>query len=125
MDDREAPIPVGATGRLEALALTNAAGNHALLVREAEAPRLLLTGEPGSGPRERVVLVPLDDDVEVRVDGDALAVWLVDGSMGPRRAAVPAWASAMGVILLLTVVGFTVLGSVTFFSWLLEVLGWS
>lgn len=124
MDDRDAPIPLGASGRLEALPLTNAAGDHAVLVRQAETPRLLLTGERGSDARERVVLVPLDEDVEMRVDGDALAVWLADGSMGPPRAAVPAWASASGTLLLLTVIGFTVLGSVTFFSWLLGTLGW-
>jgi len=122
VDAREAPIPVGATGRLEALALTNAAGDHALLVREAETPRLLLTGEHGATGRERVVVVPLDDDVELRVDGDALAVWLADGSMGPRQAAVPGWASAIGLLLLLAVLGFTLLGSVSFFNWLLEAL---
>ena len=125
MDDRQAPIPLRASGRLEALPLTNAAGDHALLLRQADLPRALLTGEAGSGGRDKVVLVPLDHDVELRVDGDALAVWLADGSMGAPRAAVPGWASAMGLGLLLTLLAFTVLGSVTVFNWLLEALGWA
>ncbi len=124
MEDQQHAIPVGSTGRLEAFPLSNAAGNHAVLLREADAPRALLTGEAGSGSRERVVLVPLDDDVELRVDGDAMAVWLTQGSVGAPRASVPAWASAIGVGILLAVIGFTVLGSFTFFGWLFGALGW-
>ena len=78
-----APIPLGSSGRLEAQPLTNAVGNHAVLVREGEQPRALLTAEAGAGERQRVVIVPLDDDVELRVDGDAMAVWLSQGSIGP------------------------------------------
>jgi len=117
-------VPLGATGRVEAQPMTNASGNHALLVREGEQPRALLTAEAGSGERQRVVIVPLDDEVELRVDGDAMAVWLSQGSIGRPRAAVPAWANAIGYLLVIAVVSFAVLGSVTFFSWLFGVLGW-
>ncbi len=124
MEDQQPAIPIGSTGRLQALPLSNAIGNHAVLLREADTPRALLTGEPGSGSRERVVVVPLDDDVELRVDGDAMAVWLAQGSIGMAHAAVPAWASALGAVILLAVIGFTLLGSVTFFGWLFGALGW-
>lgn len=124
MDGASAPIPLGSSGRLEALSLTNASGDHAILVRQAEAPRALLTGEPGDGERDRVVIVPLDGDVQLHVDGDALAVWLAEGSVAAPRGAVPGWASAIGLFLLLATLGLTVLGSVTFFGWLLETTGW-
>ncbi len=124
MEDQQHAIPVGSTGRLEAFPLSNAVGNHAVLLREADAPRALLTGEPGSGSRERVVLVPLDDDVELRIDGDAMAVWLAQGSVATPPAAVPAWASAIGLVILLAVIGFTLIGSFTFFGWLFGALGW-
>lgn len=124
MEESPAAVPLGATGRVEAQPMTNASGNHAVLVREGEQPRALLTAEAGAGERQRVVVVPLDDDVELRVDGDALAVWLSQGSIGRPRAAVPAWANALGYLLVIAVVGFAVLGSVTFFGWIFGVLGW-
>lgn len=124
MEESPAAVPLGATGRVEAQPMTNASGNHAVLVREGEQPRALLTAEAGPGARQRVVVVPLDDDVELRVDGDALAVWLSQGSIGRPPAAVPAWANALGYLLVIAVVGFAVLGSVTFFGWLFGVLGW-
>lgn len=113
------PVPLGATGRLVALPMSNAVGDHALLVRQGDASRALLTGE-SYAERSRVVLVPLDDDVELRVDGDALAVWLATGSVGRPQAAVPAWASLIGFGLLLLVMAFTVIGGATVFSWLLS-----
>ena len=116
--------------------LANAAGDHALLVREADGPRLLLTAEPAmEGPaglegRDRLVVMPLDADVDTRVDGDALAVWIATGSVpsaGPvgRRGptSVPAWASAFGFVLIFLVLLFTVVGSAVVFRWLLDVLG--
>jgi len=123
MEDAPAPIPIGPTGRLQAQPLTNASGNHALLVREGEQPRALLTAESGAGERQRVVIVPLDSEVELRVDGDAMAVWLSQGSIGPPSS-VPAWASAIGFVLVIAVVVFTILGSLTFFNWLFGTLGW-
>ena len=114
-------MPLGATGRLEAQPLVNASGDHALLVREGEASRALITGEAAKG-RDRVIVVPLDDDVELRVDGDALAVWLTRGSVTSRPAQAPAWASLIGLVLVIAFIGFAVVGSVTTFSWLLEVL---
>jgi hypothetical protein len=124
MEDAPAPIPLGPTGRLQAQPLTNATGNHAVLVREGDQPRALLTAESGAGERQRVVIVPLDNDVELRVDGDAMAVWLSQGSIGPARASVPAWASAIGFVLVIAVVFFALLGSFTFFNWLFGMLGW-
>lgn len=121
--DENAPLQLGAAGRLQALPLTNATGDHALLVRQGDAARALLTGESTSGDRDRVVIVPLDDDVELRMDGDALAIWLARGSVGRSVASVPAWASAIGFVLVIAVVGFAVLGSLTFFGWLAGLLG--
>ncbi|HET7142292.1 MAG TPA: hypothetical protein VFJ03_07400 [Candidatus Limnocylindria bacterium] len=121
MDEAGAALPLGASGRLEAVPLTNAAGDHALLVRQGDQTRALLTGERGS-ERERVIVIPLDDDVETRVDGDALAVWLARGSVGRAPSAVPGWANAIGFVLVLAVIGFAILGSATFFAWLLGLL---
>lgn len=120
--DEIAPLQLGASGRLHALPLTNATGDHALLVRQGDAARALLTGEAASDDRDRVVIVPLDDDVELRMDGDALAIWLARGSVGRPPAAVPAWASAIGFALVIVVIGLAVLGSLTFFGWLAGLL---
>ena len=124
MEGTPAPLPLGPSGRIEAHPLTNAVGNHAVLVQEGEQPRALVTVESGSPERARVVVVPLDTDVELRVDGDALAIWLSQGSIGPAPSNVPAWANAIGFGLVIAAVGFVVLGSVTFFGWLFRALGW-
>ena len=119
--DESGALPLGATGRLEAVPMTNSVGDHALLVRQGEASRALLTGERGQD-RERVVVVPLDDDVEMRMDGDALAVWLTRGSVGPHTASVPAWANVIGMLLMLLVLAFAVIGSAVVFGWLAGLL---
>jgi hypothetical protein len=119
MDDPGVALPLGASGRLAAQPMTNGAGDHALLVRQGEVTRALLTGERGE-ERDRVIVIPLDEEVELRVDGDALAVWLARGSVAPVPTGVPAWANAIGFLVVLVLVGFAVLGSVTFFSWVLE-----
>ena len=124
MEGVPSPFPLGPNGRLEAEPLTNAVGNHAVLIREGEQPRALVTVESGSPERDRVVIVPLDSDVEMRVDGDALAIWLSQGSVGRAPSNVPAWANAIGFGLVIAAVGFVVLGSVTFFGWLFRTLGW-
>lgn len=124
MEGSPAAFPLGPNGRLEAEPLTNAVGNHAVLVREGEQPRALVTIEAGSPERDRVIIVPLDNDVEMRVDGDALAIWLSQGSVGPQPSNVPAWANLIGFALVILAVGFMVLGSVTFFGWLFRGLGW-
>jgi hypothetical protein len=121
MDELPPPIPLGATGRLAAQPLVNATGDHALLVREGDASRALITGEAASG-RDRIVVVPLDDDVELRVDGDALAVWLARGSVTTSVARVPGWASAIGLVLVIAFVAFAFIGSLTAFGWLLDAL---
>lgn len=121
MEDAASALPLGPSGRLEAVPLANAAGDHALLVRQGETTRALLTGERGED-RERVVVIPLDDDVEMRMDGDALAVWLARGSLAPVPDEIPAWANAVGFLLVVLVVGFAVLGSAVFFGWLVRLL---
>ena len=124
-------LSVGRAGRLEAVPLA-AAGDHAVLVRETEPERrsraLLTTDKLASG--ERLVVMPLDEEVEVRVDGDALAVWLGAGSLAelppeqrPMSEDVPLWASLIGGALLFIVVAFAVIGSAVTFSWLTGVLG--
>jgi len=120
-------IAVGRSGRLQAVAL-EAGGDHAVLVREAGGDArnraLLTTDKLATG--ERLVVMPLDDEVEVRVDGDALAIWLGSGLVGdvPRQhhamspADVPPWASIIGGVLLVAVLVFAVIGSAVVFTWL-------
>lgn len=124
MEGSPASIPLGLGGRLDAQPLTNAIGNHAVLVREGDQPRALVTAESGDAERQRVVVVPLDADVELRVDGDALAIWLSQGAIGPAPSNVPPWANAIGFGLVIAAVAFMLLGSVTFFGWLFRALGW-
>jgi hypothetical protein len=126
-DATPAALAIGRSGRLEAAAL-EAGGDHAVLVREvggeARNRALLTTDKLASG--ERLVVMPLDDEVEVRVDGDALAVWLGSGLIGhvPRQhypgesASVPPWASIVGGTLLIAVLLFAVIGSAVVFTWL-------
>lgn len=118
-------LPIGRSGRLEAVALS-AGEDAAVLVRERGAdgrPRTLLTTDK-LPDGERLVVMPLDDEVEVRVDGDALAVWLgssvVDAPPAARAspADVPIWASVAGGAMLLLVVALAVLGSAVAFAWI-------
>jgi hypothetical protein len=122
--------PVGRSGRLEAAPL-EAGGDHAILVRETgpdgRGRALLTTDKLPSG--ERLVVMPLDDDVEIRVDGDALAVWLGSGILGdvpPQQRAMPThvapWATVVGGALLLVVLAFAVIGSAVVFTWLTRLL---
>jgi hypothetical protein len=119
------PLPVG-RGTLEAEPLTNASGDHALLLRQADQPRVLLLSEPGrvaETGRERVIVMPFDDDVETRVDGDALATWIAtpfDQRPDPGDARVPVWASAIGFVLLIVLVVLAVVGGAAIFSWILD-----
>jgi hypothetical protein len=130
-DASPAPMAVGRSGRLEAAAL-EAGGDHAVLVRETGAQArnraLLTTDKLPTG--ERLVVMPLDQEVEIRVDGDALAVWLGSGLLGdvPRQqralpiADVPPWASIIGGALLITMLVFAVIGSAVVFTWLTRLL---
>lgn len=126
--DEVAPtLRIGRSGRLEATAL-EVAGDHAVLVgetgRAGRRRALLTTDKLPTG--ERLVVMPLDDDVEVRVDGDALAVWLGSGILGdvPRQQQaiahgdVPPWASIIGGTLLIVTLVFAVVGSAVVFTWL-------
>jgi hypothetical protein len=113
-------LPVG-RGTVEAEPLTSAAGDHALLLRQAGAPRLLLVAEPGDVAqtgRERIVVVPFD--------GDALATWIAAPELSapdPARAGVPAWASALGFVLIILVVVLTMIGGAFVFGWILDAAG--
>lgn len=126
MDAQPPTLPIGRRGDLRAESVTNVAGEPAVLVREGERTRALLATTRRDGA-ETLLVMPLDHEVEVRVDGDALAMYVASGSVsvpGRRLAGVPAWAGAIGVVLLLVIVAFAVLGSLTFFSWLFgSVLG--
>jgi len=126
-DGSDSTMAIGRSGRLEAAAL-EAGGDHAVLVREAGGQArnraLLTTDKRATG--ERLVVMPLDEEVEVRVDGDALAVWLGSGLIGdvPSQhhalapTSVPPWASMVGGALLITVLTFAVIGSAVVFGWL-------
>jgi hypothetical protein len=130
-DPPQMSLPVGRSDRLEAMPL-QAAGDHAVLVRERgsgqRARALLTTDKLPAG--ERLVVMPLDADVEVRVDGDALAVWLGSGSLQQvppdqrpvQDVHVAPWATVIGGGLLLLVLAFAVIGSAVAFSWLMAVL---
>jgi hypothetical protein len=121
-------LPVG-RGAVEAEPLTNAAGDHALLLSQAGQPRILVLAEPGSVAetgRERVVIMPFDEDVDTRVDGDALATWIATPYDTPSEltdARVPAWASALGFVLIIVVVVLTVVGGAVVFGWILDAMG--
>jgi len=130
-DATPASLALGRSGRLEAAAL-EAGGDHAVLVREvggdARNRALLTTDKLSTG--ERLVVMPLDDEVDVRVDGDALAVWLGSGLLGdvPRQEHaiapedVPPWAIVIGGALLIAMLGFAVIGSAVVFTWLTRAL---
>ena len=130
-DSTPPTMAVGRSGRLEAAGL-EAGGDHAVLVRETDGRgrnrALLTTDKLSSG--ERLVVMPLDDEVEVRVDGDALAAWLGRGMIGEVPAQqhavapgdVPPWASIVGGALLLAVLAFAVIGSAVVFTWLTRIL---
>ena len=127
-----ASFPVGRTGRLEAVPL-DAAGDHALYVRETDPGQrgrvLLTTDKLPAG--ERLVVVPLDAEVEIRIDGDALAVWLGRGSLQqvpPEQRPVedqhvPVWATLVGGFVLVLMVVFAIIGSAVAFTWILRALG--
>jgi hypothetical protein len=120
MDAPPESLPIGRFGRIEAIGLTGPDGDHAVLVRHGPAQRALLT----AGPVERLIVTPLDDEVEVRVDGDALAVWLASAPVtAARPTEVPGWASVVGLALLLIMVAFTVIGGAVAAGWLVDVLG--
>jgi hypothetical protein len=121
MDAPPESLPIGRLGRIEAIGLTGPDGDHALLVRQGPAQRALLTADAA----DRLIVTPLDDDVDVRVDGDALAVWLASAPVtaAARPSEVPGWASVVGLALLLIFVGLTVLGGAVAASWLVDALG--
>jgi hypothetical protein len=121
MDAPPESLPIGRLGRIEAIGLTGPDGDHALLVRQGPAQRALLTADAA----DRLIVTPLDDDVDVRVDGDALAVWLASAPVtaAARPSEVPRWASVVGLALLLIFVGLTVLGGAVAASWLVDALG--
>jgi len=120
-------FPVG-RGVIEGQALTSASGDHAILVSQADTPRVLLLAEPGSVEstgRERVVVMPFDEDVETRVDGDALATWIAapyDVPVPAGEGRIPAWASGFGFVVVILGIVLMVIGSAVVFSWLLDLV---
>ena len=111
-------------GGIDAVPVTTAAGSQATVVRTGEQARLIVKLQPQAAGRDRLKVVPLDGDVDqLAVDADALAGWLAGGAVSARTERVPGWASGVGLLLLLFVAGMTVLGSLTFFAWLLRTLG--
>ena len=118
------PLPLGRRPIL-AEGLTNESGDHAILLRDGDTQRVLLLTEPGdqAGERERVIVVPFDEDVETRVDGDALAKWIAAADLFGRPEAVPRFASAIGLILLVIMLVLTVVGGAVVFSWILDGVG--
>ncbi|MGH2483806.1 MAG: hypothetical protein ACRDE9_05070 [Candidatus Limnocylindria bacterium] len=120
-------FPVG-RGVIEAQALTNTSGDHAILVSQTDMPRVLILAEPGSVEstgRERVVVMPFDEDVETRVDGDALATWIAapyDVPVPAGEGRIPVWASGFGFVVVILGIVLMVIGSAVVFSWLLDLL---
>ncbi len=120
-------FPVG-RGVIEAQALTSASGDHAILLSQADMPRVLLLAEPGlveSTGRERVVVMPFDEDVETRVDGDALATWIAapyDVPVAAGEGRIPVWASGLGFVVVILGIVLMVIGSAVVFSWLLDLV---
>jgi len=118
-------LPVG-RGAIEAEPMTSASGDHAILLRQADTPRVLLLAEPGSVERtglERVVVMPFDEDFETRVDGDALATWIAapyDVPVPAGEGHIPAWASGLGFAVVILGIVLMVIGSAVVFSWLLD-----
>ena len=107
---------------LQAIGLTNAAGAQAILVREDDRPRLLLSAERVAGGAERLVIAPLDASHEVRRDTDVLAEWIAEASVSRRVARVPAWASVVGFAIVLAIFALLILGALTFAGWLTAML---
>jgi hypothetical protein len=114
-------LPLGRAGSLQAVPLTNGDGDHAILLRQAEEPRALVTSEAA----DTIVLMPFDDRAELRVDRDALATWVARGSLQPAASggALAGWATAIGLFFLLAILALAILGSLTFFGWLFASLG--
>jgi hypothetical protein len=126
-DGQAQRFPVG-RGVIEAQALTSASGDHAILVSQADMPRVLLLAEPGSVEstgRERVVVMPFDEDVETRVDGDALATWIAspyDVPVAAGEGRIPVWASGFGFVVVILGIVLMVIGSAVVFSSLLDLV---
>ena len=133
MDDSGPSLPLGpGPDGPRAVPMTNADGNHAVLVRDGDLPKVLVT--IGTDARAgRVLVTPLDKSVEIRRDREAAAQWIAGGSVtSPRTQAavpaarpaertparVPAWANVIGLALVLLIFGLTILGALTLAGWL-------
>lgn len=137
MDEAGPMLSLGTSADgFSASALTNTDGSHALLIRDAERPRALVT--VGTDARAgRVIVTPLDDGVELRKDREAAAQWIAAGSIVPEgrsappvrqvpehaQAHVPAWANVIGLALVLFILALTILGALTLVGWLTRLVG--
>ena len=108
---------------LEAIGLASGSGAQAILVRDGDRPRLLVSAERVAG-QERLVISPLDVSHEVRRDADALAEWIGRAPITSRGVArVPSWANLLGFAIVIAVVALTLLGTLTLVTWLGDVTG--
>ncbi|MFN2484999.1 MAG: hypothetical protein ABR509_08790 [Candidatus Limnocylindria bacterium] len=122
-EGRRLAVGSGEAPPLEAIGLASGSGAQAILVRDGEQPRLLVSAERVAG-QERLVISPLDVSHEIRRDPDALAEWIARAPITSRGVArVPGWANLIGFALVIGVVGLTLLGAMTLIAWLGAVTG--
>jgi hypothetical protein len=123
MDASGPRLPIGRSGRIDVLHLTSPDANHALLLLDAGEPSALLTARPDQGGAERPVLTAVGHPIETDADADALAAWLAAAPVTPAAEALPGWASLSGLVLLVVLGAFMVIGATVSLGWLLEAFG--
>jgi len=82
-------------------------------------------GLSGGQAEKFPVVMPFDEDVETRVDGDALATWIAapyDVPVPAGEGRIPVWASGFGFVVVILGIVLMVIGSAVVFSWLLDLV---